>query len=67
MLNVIELPQELYGKTSKVSHYLDSWGDFNTILHTNENQGGIINSPGPIKDFNDMIFHSGLIDPEFKG
>ncbi|KAL2235304.1 UNVERIFIED_CONTAM: hypothetical protein Sindi_1262600 [Sesamum indicum] len=42
-------------------------GDFNTILHNHENQGGIISSLGSIEDFNDMVFDSGLTDAGFEG
>ncbi|KAL2248287.1 UNVERIFIED_CONTAM: hypothetical protein Sindi_2681000 [Sesamum indicum] len=42
-------------------------GDFNTMLHTHENQGGTISSLGAIEDFNDMVLDSGLIDAGFEG
>ncbi|KAL2248352.1 UNVERIFIED_CONTAM: hypothetical protein Sindi_2687500 [Sesamum indicum] len=35
-------------------------GDFNTMLHTHENQGGTISSLGSIEDFNDMVLDSGF-------
>ncbi|KAL2237446.1 UNVERIFIED_CONTAM: hypothetical protein Sindi_0936300 [Sesamum indicum] len=42
-------------------------GDFNTMLHTHENQGGTISSLGSIEDFNDMVMDSGLTDAGFEG
>ncbi|KAL2251643.1 UNVERIFIED_CONTAM: hypothetical protein Sindi_2286600 [Sesamum indicum] len=42
-------------------------GDFNTMLHTHENQGGTISSLGSIEDFNDMVLDSGLTDAGFEG
>ncbi|KAL0283501.1 UNVERIFIED_CONTAM: hypothetical protein Sradi_7226000 [Sesamum radiatum] len=42
-------------------------GDFNVILHPNENQGGNIQRMGPMEDFNDMMTDTGLIDAGFEG
>ncbi|KAL0394544.1 UNVERIFIED_CONTAM: hypothetical protein Slati_4420600 [Sesamum latifolium] len=42
-------------------------GDFNIILHPNENQGGGMRKIGPIDDFNDMMLDIGLIDASFEG
>ncbi|KAL2235289.1 UNVERIFIED_CONTAM: hypothetical protein Sindi_1261100 [Sesamum indicum] len=42
-------------------------GDFNTMLHTHENQGGTISSLGSIEDFNDMVLDSGLTNAGFEG
>ncbi|KAL0319577.1 UNVERIFIED_CONTAM: hypothetical protein Sradi_5219200 [Sesamum radiatum] len=42
-------------------------GDFNVILHSNENQGGDMSRMGPIDDFNDMVSDIGLIDAGFEG
>ncbi|KAK4383932.1 hypothetical protein Sango_3107000 [Sesamum angolense] len=44
-----------------------SWGDFNVILHPNENQGGDMRRVGPIDDFNDMMIDTGLMDAGFEG
>ncbi|KAL0383083.1 UNVERIFIED_CONTAM: hypothetical protein Scaly_0595600 [Sesamum calycinum] len=42
-------------------------GDFNVILHPNENQGGDMRRMGPIDDFNDMMIDTGLMDVGFEG
>ncbi|KAL0402600.1 UNVERIFIED_CONTAM: hypothetical protein Slati_4289900 [Sesamum latifolium] len=42
-------------------------GDFNVILHPNENQGGDLSRMGPMDDFNDMVSDTGLIDAGFEG
>lgn len=42
-------------------------GDFNTVLHIDENQGGVNNTLGSIEDFGDMIMESGLTDAGFEG
>ncbi|KAL0416576.1 UNVERIFIED_CONTAM: hypothetical protein Slati_3489500 [Sesamum latifolium] len=41
-------------------------GDFNVILHPNENQGGDMQRIGPMDDFNDMMLDTGLIDAGFE-
>ncbi|KAL0440674.1 UNVERIFIED_CONTAM: hypothetical protein Sradi_0006300 [Sesamum radiatum] len=42
-------------------------GDFNVILHPNENQGGDLRRMGPMDDFNEMMIDSGLVDAGFEG
>ncbi|KAL0400375.1 UNVERIFIED_CONTAM: hypothetical protein Sradi_2380800 [Sesamum radiatum] len=42
-------------------------GDFNVILHPNENQCGDMKRLGPMDDFNDMMSDTGLIDAGFEG
>ncbi|KAL0462890.1 UNVERIFIED_CONTAM: LINE-1 reverse transcriptase [Sesamum latifolium] len=42
-------------------------GDFNSILHTNKNQGGSLNILGPMEDFNGMVMECGLTDAGFEG
>ncbi|KAL0454907.1 UNVERIFIED_CONTAM: hypothetical protein Slati_0829900 [Sesamum latifolium] len=53
-----------------ISNQVAPWligGDFNVILHPNENQGGDMRRTGPMDDFNDMMFDTGLIDAGFEG
>ncbi|KAL0293866.1 UNVERIFIED_CONTAM: hypothetical protein Sangu_3229800 [Sesamum angustifolium] len=42
-------------------------GDFNVILHPNENQGGDMRRMGPSDDFNDMMIDTRLMDAGFEG
>ncbi|KAL0285651.1 UNVERIFIED_CONTAM: hypothetical protein Sradi_7168800 [Sesamum radiatum] len=60
----------LWEELKTLSNHKTPWlvgGDFNAILHTEENMGGIINRLGPLEDFNDMILESGLTDAGFEG
>ncbi|KAL0290874.1 UNVERIFIED_CONTAM: hypothetical protein Sradi_7040400 [Sesamum radiatum] len=60
----------LWEELVKLSNQDAPWivgGDFNVILHPNENQGGDIQRMGPMEDFNDMMTDTGLIDAGFEG
>ncbi|KAL0430782.1 UNVERIFIED_CONTAM: hypothetical protein Sradi_0704200 [Sesamum radiatum] len=62
--------RNLWEKLVKLSNQDAPWivgGDFNVILHPNENQGGDIQRMGPMEDFYDMITDTGLIDAGFEG
>ncbi|KAL0386427.1 UNVERIFIED_CONTAM: hypothetical protein Slati_4603900 [Sesamum latifolium] len=58
----------LWEELVKLSNQSVPWivgGDFNVILHPNENQGGDMQRLGPMDDFNDMM--SDIIDAGFEG
>ncbi|KAL0448790.1 UNVERIFIED_CONTAM: hypothetical protein Slati_1435400 [Sesamum latifolium] len=60
----------LWEELVKLSNQSVPWivgGDFNVILHPNENQGGDMQRLGPMDDFNDMMSDTGLIDAGFEG
>ncbi|KAL0462804.1 UNVERIFIED_CONTAM: hypothetical protein Slati_0168000 [Sesamum latifolium] len=60
----------LWEELVKLSNQDIPWivgGDFNVILHPNENQGGDMQRLGPMDDFNDMMLDTGLIDAGFEG
>ncbi|XP_011081406.1 uncharacterized protein LOC105164454 [Sesamum indicum] len=60
----------LSDELTRISHQNVPWlvgGDFNAILHPNENQGGDMRRIGSMDDFNDMMFDTGLIDAGFEG
>ncbi|KAL0296083.1 UNVERIFIED_CONTAM: hypothetical protein Sradi_6660400 [Sesamum radiatum] len=42
-------------------------GDFNTVLHIEENQGRSTNILSPMEDFSDMVMESALIEVGFEG
>ncbi|KAL0391162.1 UNVERIFIED_CONTAM: putative ribonuclease H protein [Sesamum calycinum] len=42
-------------------------GDFNIVLHIEENQGGSTNILGPMEDFSGMVMESALIEAGFEG
>ncbi|KAL0289913.1 UNVERIFIED_CONTAM: LINE-1 reverse transcriptase [Sesamum radiatum] len=65
-----DLRRNLWEELVKLSNQDAPWivgGDFNVILHPNENQGGDIHRMGPMDDFYDMITDTGLIDAGFEG
>ncbi|KAL2237563.1 UNVERIFIED_CONTAM: hypothetical protein Sindi_0948000 [Sesamum indicum] len=60
----------LWDELTRISHQNVPWlvgGDFNAILHPNENQGGDMRRIGSMDDFNDMMSDTGLIDAGFEG
>ncbi|KAL0291296.1 UNVERIFIED_CONTAM: LINE-1 reverse transcriptase [Sesamum radiatum] len=62
--------RNLWEELVKLSNQDVPWiveGDFNVILHLNENQGGDIQRMGPMEDFYDMMTDTGLIDAGFEG
>ncbi|KAL0298802.1 UNVERIFIED_CONTAM: hypothetical protein Sradi_6540000 [Sesamum radiatum] len=59
----------LWEELTSISNRHDPWlvgGDFNVILHPNENQGGDMRRLGSIDDFNDMMIDTGLMDAGFE-
>ncbi|KAL0405920.1 UNVERIFIED_CONTAM: hypothetical protein Slati_3905900 [Sesamum latifolium] len=60
----------LWEDLTRISNQNAPWlvgGDFNAILHPNENQGGDMRRLVPMDNFNDMMFDTGLIDAGFEG
>ncbi|KAL0434121.1 UNVERIFIED_CONTAM: hypothetical protein Slati_2746400, partial [Sesamum latifolium] len=60
----------LWEELVKLSNQDVPWivgGDFNIILHPNENQGKDMQRLGPMDDFNDIMSDIGLIDAGFEG
>ncbi|KAL0439291.1 UNVERIFIED_CONTAM: hypothetical protein Slati_2412100 [Sesamum latifolium] len=60
----------LWEELVKLSNQDAPWlvgGDFNVIMHPNENQGGDMQRLDPMDDFNDMMLETRLIDGGFEG
>ncbi|KAK4384685.1 hypothetical protein Sango_3036100 [Sesamum angolense] len=60
----------LWDELTCISNLHAPWlvgGDFNVILHPNENQGGDMRRMGPSDDFNDMMIDTRLMDAGFEG
>ncbi|KAL0297837.1 UNVERIFIED_CONTAM: hypothetical protein Scaly_3081700 [Sesamum calycinum] len=60
----------LWDELTSISNLHAPWlvgGDFNVILHPNENQSGDMRRMGPSDDFNDMMIDTRLMDAGFEG